>query len=46
MTNNDSATLAIPALVEDISATITLTITDSDGDIASATTELEAMQLL
>jgi hypothetical protein len=45
MTDDDSATLAIPPLVEDVSASITLMVTDSDGDSALTTTELKAMQL-
>ena len=45
MTDDDSATLAIPPLVEDVSASITLMVTDSDGDSALATTELKAIQL-
>jgi hypothetical protein len=44
-TNEGSVTLDIPALVEDVTASITLKITDNDGDSASATTDIYAIQL-
>ncbi len=43
--NEGEAMITVPALTEDISAMVTLTVTDQDGDSASATTELKALQI-